>query len=472
MACNIFSRQAVGAQGQPQGQQLQGHYQQPYHKQQGQGHFQEHFQLPYREQPQMKESPGQHGHRQQLTGQLHQQLTGQLHQQQLEEHKPNSLHGLYSHSGVKAFGGTSHAADFAAPLLSNASCASHANLQHAASGNITAGTQPIMDGPRHSQVLQTAASAAMLPCGVLMPLASGSGQKRKAHMNQVDDLESTLEDMLANLAAAHSLSSACWTASAGNHNGAAHADGHYMREGLTHMAQVQAIAQQLLPVAAAAAETKQHAKKQKTGQTSSSFRTVYRGPVPRAVHGPALCAACPLAHGAESDQATLLGDGAILQGPSLQSPPLAGGPLQPSPLEPQQPFSAPHAGAPSHSNASRLARVPQPQTDPLLGLNPLQPPPQACQAEPNTQAWSHPQALPRRLRQRKPQTRPKAQPSPDAGPGASPSPRWPHPPPTLQQSLHLRIELPLQLPPHRGQVTRRGRWCGLSAGTAPGGLPL
>ena len=89
---NPFSQQAVTAQGQTQGQQLQGHYQEPYQDQQnqwqqGQMRFQQPFQEPSRAQH------GQGHFQGPLQGQFHAKLLqGQLWGQpvSLEEHRSNS----------------------------------------------------------------------------------------------------------------------------------------------------------------------------------------------------------------------------------------------------------------------------------------------------------------------------------------------------------------------------------------------
>ena len=511
LAWGFFSTQAVGAEREPQGHQQQGHYQARqghyqerqghYQERQGhyqeahqerqsqwqhsQGHFQGHFQSPYQEQPQMKESL-----RQQLKEQLEGQLKGQL-QGQLQGHRQTHIgelmigsrqDGLYNNEGPKPFGGTHSmpaAAEVAAPLLnplklrpSKVSSASRASRQHGASADITPWTQPSMSGQRHDQRLETASSAALLPSvGSLMPLANVSGHKRQACENQEDELERALEDMLASLPAAPAVSSACWTDGSGNSGSAAYAHGQHMQPGdLAHMAQVQAIAQQLLS-AAAVSESEQREKKQKTGRTSSC-KAVNKGPVPVAAHGPTtgptLITASPMrqgrliaalsprakhhypsvspspmkpplptsAHGAVSDQSSLQGTKVSLQTPPLPTPLPAATPLQPSPLEPQQPSGALYAGAPPHTKiqAARIAQNSQLETQPPFGRNSLQPAPQAIQARPHTQpqAQPHPQALSRPQRQRKArasrQSRPKAQARPRHRSQRKPQPKVGAPP--------------------------------------------
>ena len=212
MAWEFFGGQAVTAQGQDQRHQLQGHYQEPwkehcqqYRWQQGQGH---------------PEEPSA----------------------EIAAHVLNSVESWTS-------------------------SASHAGLQHAASGGFTLQTQPGMYGFGFGHRVGTESSAAVVPgvSGVAL-LAGGHGQKRKAHQREVqqgqlDELdEATVDQILAGSLAPPFMFEACRTDNDGNGCGAAHAGGQHMQLGdLASMTEVQAMAQHLLH-AAAAAETKQPKK--------------------------------------------------------------------------------------------------------------------------------------------------------------------------------------------------------------------
>ena len=171
-----FNQQAVTAQGQPQGQQLQGRqqepyqgqqsqwqqgqglFQEPYQEQQGQGHSQGPFQGPYQEQ----------FHAQPLQG----QLWGQSVSHQADSSSSQG-DGFYTYAEPMDIGGTSYppaAAEVAAPQLkplechlSSASCASHASSQHDASGLFSPQTQPRMTGQASGQKVDAAPNAALLP---------------------------------------------------------------------------------------------------------------------------------------------------------------------------------------------------------------------------------------------------------------------------------------------------------------------
>ena len=304
MAWEFFSGQAVTAQGQGQRHQLQGHYQEPckehcqqYRWQQGQGH---------------PEEPS---------------------------------------------------AEIAARVLNSVeswtSSASHAGLQHAASGGFTLQTQPGMYGSGFGHRVGTESSAAVVPgvSGVAL-LAGGHGQKRKAHQREVqqgqlDELdEAAVDQILAGSLAPPFMLKACRTDNDGSGCGAAHAGGQHMQLGdLASMTEVQAMAQHLLHVAAAA-ETKQPKKKQRTGYSSSSSRTVHRVPVPHAAHGPpqgsGLFAARAPAQGPSAAAHSLhASHGHLSKGPPR------GPPLCRSPASPQRP----------HVHDARISQAPLPVTE-------------------------------------------------------------------------------------------------------------
>ena len=163
----------------------------------------------------------------------------------------------------------------------------------------------------------------------------GHGQKRIAHQREVqqgqlDKLDdAAVDQMLADLCAPPFMFEACRTDNDGDGCGAADVGGQHMQRGdLASMAEVRAMAQHLLH-AAAAAETKQPKKKQRTGYSSFSSRTVHTIPVP---HGPTLAsglfAARPLAQGPPAAAPSLHAS----HGRSSKGPPL--GPPQP-PAQPQ-----------------------------------------------------------------------------------------------------------------------------------------
>ena len=442
VACGSFSRQAVSADWQPQGHHLQGHYQQPcqeqglqYRWQQGQGQYPAGlYQEPCQEQLQWQQGQGQYPeepYQEPFQAQLSQE---QLWRQSMPHQplQPSSLWGgSYTLEQPQDIRGKAHmpaAAEVAAPFPnpldpwpSNASSASHASLPRDASGGFTPQTQPRMLGQRLGQGLGTAPSAALLSTvGGLVPLASGSGQKRKAHEDQVnldalDDLdEAAVAKILADPFAAPSASDAYWTDIAAISSVAACAYGQHLQLGhVAHMAQMQATAQQWLPAAAAAAETQQPEKKRKTGHSSASSRSVYRAPVLPAAHGHV--------------------QGSTAAGPS----PLTSHGSSSMASPPPGPLQAPAAARPSrriHVHAARLRQSPlrgtgaRVQPTPRVQQTPMVQPtsrvnPQAS-GGPSAQPWSstnslgyptmpaHSQAQPQA--QSKPQRRHKDQAGPQA----------------------------------------------------------
>ena len=151
---------------------------------------------------------------------------------------------------------------------------------------------------------------------------------------QLDELdEAAVDQILADVRAPPFMFEACRTDNDGDGCGAAHAGGQHMQRGdLASMAEVQAMAQHLH--AAAAAETKQPKKKQRTGYSSFSSRTVHRVPVPHAAHGPTL---------ASGLFAARLAQGPPAAAPSRHASP--GRSCKGPPPDPPQPQALPQAQA-------------------------------------------------------------------------------------------------------------------------------
>ena len=453
MACHFFSRQAVGAHGQPEGHQLQGHYQEPYQEQcqqylwqQGQGQYPEGpYQEPFQAQPSQEQLWGQS-----MTHQAHQLNALWGGSCSLEE--PQDIRGKAPMAAA-----TEVAACFSNPLdpwLSNASSASHASFQHAASGGLTPQTQPQMYGQRFDQVLDTAPSAVLLPSvDRVVPSTTGCGHKRKAHKNQVhqDDLadldDAAVAEILADPFSAASASGACWTDTAANSSGAACAYGQHLQLG--GMAYT---AQQCLPAAAAAAiETKQPEKKQKTGHSSSSSRAVYRAAVPLAAHGRIW--------------------GPTAAGPSLQAS--RGYSSMALPPNPPQAASPASPSQRTHVHAARFSQTPLQGTGAMVQPNQvMQPTPMvhpqasggpAAQASPQPQSPSGPLGhppTPARTRgcQNRPQAQSKTQrrPKDQARPKAEPRSNQPDSQPMPQAQPRLQPRPKVAVPPSNSAANRRG----------------
>ena len=482
VAWGFFNGQAVSGQEQPQGHQHQGRYQEPCGQaataqEQPQGHqLQGRHQKPSEDQSQQhwwQQGQGQHPegpYQEPFQAQpLQEQLWGQSMTHQA--HQAESLRGgSFSFEGPQDVRGKVYspatagvAAHRLHPLearFSNASSASQASLQDAAFGGFT--SQPRIYDQSLGHGVGTAPIAAMLPnVGSAVPLAGGCGQKRKAHQYQVqqvqlEDLdEAAVDKILADLLAVPCMLGACWTESAGNDGSAAYAHGQHMQPGdMAHMAQVQAIAQQLLP-AAAALETKQPEKKQRTGQSSSSPRAVYWAPVPDAAHGPT--------PGPTPFAAARLAQGHPDAGPSLRAK-HGYSSRAPPPGPPQAP--APHRHV--HVRGARFSHAPLQGTQAPMKPTPIVHP-QASDG-PSTQAslqrqtpagsLSHPPT--HAHTQGRPQTKPKAQLNAQSRhkdqdrPPAQPRTTQPGSRPVSQAHPRLQPQPKVAAPPSKPVLTRRG----------------
>ena len=150
-------------------------------------------------------------------------------------------------------------------------------MTHEASGMFALQTQSGVHGQSFSERVDTAPKAALLPSvtnAYVVPLATGSGQKRKTHECQAheDHIDIAMEEMLPDLPTPASVADARCTDCAGNSSFAAHAGGQCIE---SDSAQMQLLGDE---------QNWQPKKKIKIGFTSS--RAVYRGSALDAANDP------------------------------------------------------------------------------------------------------------------------------------------------------------------------------------------
>ena len=189
---------------------------------------------------------------------------------------------------------------------------------------------------------------------------------------QLDELdEAAVDQILAGSLAPPFMFEACRTDNDGDGCGAAHAGGQHMQRGdLASMTEVQAMAQHLLhaaAAAAAAAETNQPKKKQRTGYSFFSSRTVHTIPVPHAAHGPTLASG-------------LFAERPLGQGPPAAAPSLHashGRSSKGPPPDPPQPQALPQAQVKAQSRHKDHKDQARPQARPRSKQPESRPLPQA-----------------------------------------------------------------------------------------------